>query len=211
MQNKNVAKNDMEKMGKAPTREMTIGDVVLPGGSKRQASKPNQVKLEGHEGAKRTSVAMLKYKPGLAKAHQADKRKNFHEKTFGKDNEELWSTVPGGTEVHFSGYAIRHLKPHSQSSPGKISVARSSSDTSYPQNQIDQIKEIHQQNLPPRPTLSSPSPQPWTEPKKADHNSALLSDANQDVKVYTGPWACLEFLLDILCCKPQKKATILYK
>ncbi|XP_072135216.1 uncharacterized protein [Mobula birostris] len=177
MQNKNVAKSSMEETGRAPTRAITIGDVVLPGGPKSQTSKLKQVKLGGHDKAKRTSVAVLKYKPGWAKAHQADKRKNFFKKTFGKDNEEpqLWSTVPGGTEVHFSGYAIRHFKPHSQSSPGKTSAARRSSEASYPQSQIDQIKAIHQEKLPPRQTLSPPSPQPWTEPKKADHNSALLS------------------------------------
>ncbi|XP_078257665.1 uncharacterized protein LOC144594697 [Rhinoraja longicauda] len=166
MQNTNVVKIDMADKRRGPSKAKNIGEVILPGGPKGQLSKLSQLKLKDNEKGKRTSVAVLKYNPGLAKTRQADKRNRSLKKGSGNEVEEdqLWSTIPGGTEVHFSGHAIRHLKPSSESSPGKTSAERKSS-VDYPMKQINQeiLKTLPQR----KPPQKQSSPDPWMEPRKA--------------------------------------------
>ncbi|XP_055504628.1 uncharacterized protein LOC129705192 [Leucoraja erinacea] len=248
MQSTNVSKNDMAEKRRGPAKTKSIGEVILPGGPKGPFSKLSQATMKDNDGVKRTSVALLKYNPGLAKSRQADKQKRNSKKASETEEEQLWSTIPGGTEVHFSGHAIRHFKPPSESSPSKKSVERKSSldysmkQVDYPMKQMDYpMKEINQEIMrtfpqrkpPQKQSNSQHSPGPWMEPRKASQNSASSMgqnsasslgnvcnpptqgvqvnplDANQDFKIYRGPWACLQYLCDLMCCQPQKKTIIL--
>ncbi|GCC26439.1 hypothetical protein chiPu_0004856 [Chiloscyllium punctatum] len=200
---KDVAKGDRGGEGSKSCKTRSIGELVLPGGPVREArhvkpaSKATPVKHRKQEGLKRTSVAVLKYNPGLAKSRQTDKRKGPSKKSSSKDTGEspLWSNVHGGTEVYFTGHAIRHLQPRSQSSPDKRLDSKSSLKRP---NQL-QTKPQQQTIPPPAPCL-----QPWPLVKKS-------GPKQEDIKVYRGRWRCLRYLWDQICCQPQKKTTILYE
>ncbi|XP_067853524.1 uncharacterized protein [Heptranchias perlo] len=187
MQNTNVANDSRGGRGRAPIKTKSIGELVLPGGPVGQLTKVNQAKHKEQEGLKRTSVAVLKYNPGLAKVHHTDKRKSFFKRGRNKDVEEsrLWTNVAGGTEVHFSGHAVRHLKPQSQSSPGvpgrkrmepKSSAAKKSSAT-----KTDQLMTTPKKKTSARQPLSKSTPQPWTLKNKTGRNSDSESGASTDV------------------------------
>ncbi|XP_048461774.1 uncharacterized protein LOC125485006 [Rhincodon typus] len=199
-----VAKGDRGTERSKSCKTRSIGELVLPGGPVREvrqvkpASKINPVKHKRQEGLKRTSVAVLKYNPGLAKSRQTDKRKGSSKKSS-KDTGEspLWSSVHGGTEVYFTGHAIRHLQPQSHSSPDKRLGSKSSV------TRPNQLQTKLQQHKP-----FSQHPAPWPQPRPLIKKS---DPQQEDIKVYRGRWRCLQYLWDQICCQPQKKTTILYE
>ncbi|GCB60927.1 hypothetical protein scyTo_0012821 [Scyliorhinus torazame] len=181
------------------SKTRSIGELVLPGGpvgEVRQVSKVNPTKQKEQEGLKRTSVAVLKYNPALAKSRQGDRRKSSAKKGSSKDIAEsrLWSSIDGGTEVYFSGHAIRHIQPRSQSAPD----TRLDSATNTNQLRTTPQWETSTMQTP------APMPQPWPPVKKPDTEK-------QHIKVYKGRWRCLHYLCDQICCKPRMKTTILYE
>lgn len=102
MQSTNVSKNDMAEKRRGPAKTKSIGEVILPGGPKGPFSKLSQATMKDNDGVKRTSVALLKYNPGLAKSRQADKQKRNSKKASETEEEQLWSTIPGGTgNIHY--------------------------------------------------------------------------------------------------------------
>uniref|UniRef100_UPI00398E99AB uncharacterized protein isoform X2 n=1 Tax=Pristiophorus japonicus TaxID=55135 RepID=UPI00398E99AB len=196
MQDTNVAKDDRGRTGRVQNKSRSLGEIVLPGYPVGQVSKLNVAKPKEKEGLKRTSVAVLKYNPGLSKSRQLDKRKRPLKKGVGKEQDEaqLWSNVSGGTEIHFSGHAIRHLKPRSES---KKYPETQSPETKYPVTNPREVPSTKQPH-------STVTPQSWTPIRK-------IEPIQEDIKVYRGPWSCFHYLCDQLCCRTRTKTTILYQ
>eukprot|EP00062_Callorhinchus_milii_P018890 gi/632972948/ref/XP_007902909.1/ PREDICTED: uncharacterized protein LOC103185955 [Callorhinchus milii] len=218
-----MAKREKLKEG---NRSRDMGDYSWHEGPVGSLNQPEQqVPLK-------TSVAVLKYSPSLAKMHDQKKHRKYKKKDIvdldediDDDNEpQFWSSTPGSTEVHFSGHAVRHLKtqiPKSQSLKSSTSSTMgkpppfSLSKIKPPQFSISKIKpaSFSTSNLrshlsPSKSSLRKVSSNLDQPPKEKP--PPVVTDSGttmHPVEVYRGSFSCFHYLCDQMCCKTRSNST----